>query len=59
MIFTKRMNIKLTVIGITFMGLLILTNGILMEFGLNRSVEFTYNAHYEDAEKNLIMMYNC
>ena len=53
MIFTKRMNIKLTVIGVTFMGLLILTNGILMEFGLNRSVEFTYNAHYEDAEKKL------
>ena len=51
MIFTKKMNIKLTIIGVTFIGLLILTNWILMEFGLNRSVQFTYNAYYEKVEK--------
>ena len=51
MIFTKKINLKLAIIGITFMGLLIITNSVLMEFGLQKSVEFTYSTHYEETEK--------
>lgn len=53
MIFTKKINLKLAIIGITFMGLLIITNSVLMEFGLQKSVEFTYSTHYEETEKIL------
>lgn len=53
MIFTKKMNIKLAIIAITFMILLTLTNGILMDYGITKSVEFTYKAHYKKAEENL------
>ena len=53
MIFTKKINLKIAVICIAFMTLLVLTNGILMEYGLNKSVEFTYNTHYKEAKKIL------
>lgn len=53
MIFTKKINLKLVLICIAFMTLLVLTNGILMEYGLNKSVEFTYNTHYKEAKKIL------
>ena len=53
MIFTKKINLKLVFICIAFMTLLVLTNGILMEYGLNKSVEFTYNTHYKEAKKIL------
>ena len=53
MIFTKKINLKIAVICIAFMALLVLTNGILMEYGLNKSVEFTYNTHYKEAKKIL------
>ena len=53
MIFSKKINLKLVLIGIVFMGLLILTNGVLMEYGLRKSVEFTYNTHYKEAKKIL------
>lgn len=53
MIFTKKINLKLAIIGSTFMGLLIITNSVLMEFGLQKSVEFTYSTHYEETEKML------
>ena len=53
MIFTKKINLKIAVICIAFMALLVLTNGILMEYGLDKSVEFTYNTHYKEAKKIL------
>lgn len=53
MIFTKKINLKIAFICIAFMTLLVLTNGILMEYGLNKSVEFTYNTHYKEAKKIL------
>ena len=53
MIFTKKINLKIAVICIAFMTLLVLTNGILMEYGLDKSVEFTYNTHYKEAKKIL------
>ena len=53
MIFTKKINLRLALIGIVFMGLLVLTNGILMEYGLRKSVEFTYNTHYKEAKRIL------
>lgn len=53
MIFTKKINLKLVLICIAFMTLLVLTNGILMEYGLDKSVEFTYNTHYKEAKKIL------
>ena len=53
MIFTKKINIKLAIIGITFMGLLLLTNSVLMEYGLERSIYFTYQAHHKESEKRL------
>jgi diguanylate cyclase (GGDEF)-like protein len=53
LIFTKKINLKLVLICIAFMTLLVLTNGILMEYGLNKSVEFTYNTHYKEAKKIL------
>ncbi|MEE0933438.1 MAG: hypothetical protein U0L64_10605, partial [Clostridium sp.] len=53
MIFTKKINLRLTLIGIVFVGLLVSTNGILMEYGLKKSVEFTYNTHYNEAKKIL------
>ena len=58
MIFTKKINLKLAIIGITFMGLLIITNSVLMEFGLQKSVEFTYSTHYEETEKILNNKFN-
>ena len=51
LIFTKKINLRLTLIGIVFVGLLVSTNGILMEYGLKKSVEFTYNTHYKEAKK--------
>ena len=51
MIFTKKINLKLAIIGITFMSLLIITNSVLMEFGLQKSVELTYSTHYEETKK--------
>ena len=53
LIFTKKINLRLTLIGIVFVGLLVSTNGILMEYGLKKSVEFTYNTHYNEAKKIL------
>lgn len=53
MIFTKKINLKIAFICIAFMTLLVLTNRILMEYGLNKSVEFTYNTHYKEAKKIL------
>lgn len=53
MIFTKKINLKIAFICIAFMALLVLTNGILMEYGLDKSVEFTYNTHYKEAKKIL------
>ncbi|WP_133014368.1 putative bifunctional diguanylate cyclase/phosphodiesterase [Clostridium cuniculi] len=53
MIFTKKINLKIACICIAFMALLVLTNGILMEYGLDKSVEFTYNTHYKEAKKIL------
>ena len=53
MIFTKKINLKIAFICIAFMTLLVLTNGILMEYGLDKSVEFTYNTHYKEAKKIL------
>ena len=53
MIFTKKINFKIACICIAFMTLLVLTNGILMEYGLNKSVEFAYNTHYKEAKKIL------
>ena len=53
LIFTKKINLRLTLIGIVFVGLLVSTNGILMEYGLKKSVEFTYNTHYKEAKKIL------
>lgn len=53
MIFTKKINLKIAVICIVFMTFLVLTNGILMEYGLDKSVEFTYNTHYKEAKKIL------
>ncbi|MBP3915640.1 MAG: EAL domain-containing protein [Clostridium sp.] len=53
MISTKKMNLRLALIGIAFVGLLVSTNGILMEYGLKKSVEFTYNTHYNEAKKIL------
>lgn len=44
---------KMALLSIGFMGLLIFTNGVLMEDGLNKSVEFTYNAHYKENESKL------
>ncbi|MDY3358789.1 MAG: EAL domain-containing protein [Clostridium celatum] len=35
------------------MGLLLLTNSVLMEYGLERSIYFTYQAHHKEAEKRL------
>ncbi len=35
------------------MSLLIITNSVLMEFGLQKSVEFTYSTHYEETKKIL------
>lgn len=53
LISTKKMNLRLALIGIAFVGLLVSTNGILMEYGLKKSVEFTYNTHYNEAKKIL------
>lgn len=53
MIFTKKINLKIAFICIAFIALLVLTNGILMEYGLKKSVEFTYNTHYKEAKKIL------
>lgn len=53
MIFTKKINLKIAFICIAFMTLLVLTNGILIEYGLDKSVEFTYNTHYKEAKKIL------
>ena len=53
MIFTKKINLKIAFICIAFMTLLVLTNGILMEYVLDKSVEFTYNTHYKEAKKIL------
>ena len=33
------------------MSLLIITNSVLMEFGLQKSVELTYSTHYEETKK--------
>lgn len=51
--FSKKINLKLVLIGIVFMGLLILTNGVLMKYALEKSAESTYNTHYKEAEKIL------
>lgn len=53
MIFTKKINIKLAIIGVTFMILLLLTNSILMEYGLEKSTHLTYKAHYKEAQERL------
>ena len=51
--FSKKINLKLVLIGIVFMGLLRLTNGVLMKYALEKSAESTYNTHYKEAEKIL------
>lgn len=53
MIFTKKMNIKLAIIATIFMALLILTNGILIDYAITKSVEFTYKSQYKKTEENL------
>ena len=53
MIFSKKMNLKLALICIVFMVILILTNVVLMDYGLRKTIEFTYNSYYKEAEKIL------
>ena len=53
MIFIKKMNFKLTVLGFLLIILLIMVNGVLMEFGLSKSIEVTCNEHYQEADKNI------
>ena len=53
MIFTKRMNFKLAAIGFIFISLIIMINGILMNFGLKKSIEVTCTAHYGAVDKEI------
>lgn len=53
MIFTKKMNFKLSVIGFIFITLIISINGILMDFGLKKSIEVTCTTHYESVDKEI------
>ena len=53
MIFNKKMNLKIALICIVFMVILILTNVVLMDYGLRKTIEFTYNSYYKEAEKIL------
>ena len=47
MIFTKKINLKLSFIGIIFMIFLVTTNKILIDFGLKKSIDFIYNINYK------------
>ncbi|MBS4957106.1 MAG: EAL domain-containing protein [Clostridium sp.] len=53
MIFTRKMNIKLVAMGTIFIFLLIVTNGILMKYGLQRGAEFTYQSYYKERKSEL------
>ncbi len=54
MIFTKKINLKLSFIGIIFMIFLVTTNKILIDFGLKKSIDFIYNINYEKYKETLI-----
>ena len=47
------MNIKLVAMGTIFIFLLIVTNGILMKYGLQRGAEFTYQSYYKERKSEL------
>lgn len=53
MIFTRKMNIKLVLMGAIFIFLLIVTNGILMEYALVKGAEFTYKSYYKERMSKL------
>ena len=47
------MNFKLAAIGFIFISLIIMINGILMNFGLKKSIEVTCTAHYGAVDKEI------
>ena len=53
MIFTRKMNIKLVSMGAIFIFLLLVTNGILMKYGLQKGAEFTYKSYYKERKSHL------
>lgn len=53
MIFTRKMNIKLVSMGAIFIFLLLVTNGILMKYGLQKGAEFTYKSYYKERKSDL------